>query len=71
MQALQSQKKQYKKKNWEIYAHYVQSNLLCVLTHALGYDANTKRNKEAVHYLNQGAINLVLKLKAHLISTVT
>ena len=34
---------------------------LCVLTHVLGYDANTNRNKEAVHYLN---------LKAHLISRV-
>ena len=43
---------------------------LCVLTHVLGYDANTNKNKEAVHYLNQGAISLVLKLKAHLISRV-
>ena len=55
----------------EMSAQYVQSNLLCVLTHALGYDGNTNRNKEVVHYLNQGAIKIVLKLIAHLISRVT
>ena len=60
---------QPKKKNQEISAHYVQINLR-VLTHALGYDANTTRNKKTVQFLDQGPINLVLKLKAHLIPKI-
>ena len=60
---------QPKKKNQEISAHYVQINLR-VLTYALGYDANTTRNKKAVQFLDQGTINLVLKLKAHMIPKI-
>ena len=45
-------------------------SICCVSTHALGYDANTNRNKEVVHYLNQGVISLVLKLKARLIPKI-
>ena len=42
-----------KKKNQEISAHYVQINLR-VLTYALGYDANTTRNKKAVQISGSG-----------------
>ena len=57
-----------RERNRDTSAHYVLLlNLLCVLTRASGYDTNTDKNKEAVRYLNQKEINLVLKLKAHLI----
>ena len=38
---------QPKKKNQEVSAHYVQINLR-VLSHALGYDANTTRSKKVI-----------------------
>ena len=54
----------------DISAHYIPINLLCVLIPISGYGTNADKNKEANHYLNQGATSLVLKLKVHLIPLI-
>ena len=68
MQALQSQQQQ-PEKEIEIYLHIMfiiiaslyHINLLCV---------NSNENKESIRHLNREAINLVVKLKVHLISLI-
>ena len=68
MQALQSQEQQ-PEKEIEIYLHIMfiiiaslyHINLLCV---------NSNENKESIRHLNREAINLVVKLKVHLISLI-
>ena len=68
MQALQSQQQQ-PEKEIEIYLHIMfiiiaslyHINLLCV---------NSNENKESIRHLNREAINLVVKLKVHLIPLI-
>ena len=68
MQALQSQEQQ-PEKEIEIYLHIMfiiiaslyHINLLCV---------NSNENKESIRHLNREAINLVVKLKVHLIPLI-
>ena len=69
MQALQSQEQQPEKET-EIYLHimfiiiaslYHIINLLCV---------NSNENKESIRHLNREAINLVVKMKVHLIPKI-
>ena len=65
-----SRKNNSPRRKIEKYLRIMSRSICCVSTHALSYDANTNRNKEVVHYLNQGVISLVLKLKAHLIPKI-
>ena len=62
-----------RKRNQDICAWYFLINLLYGLLRVepcFGCGTNTDRNKEAVRSLNQGEINLVLKLKAQLIPLI-